>query len=303
MKAFTALAATLLCILPALAQPSAQPTEVPIDEAEVFALAQRLADGEVDASTRIDEAFRLQVLWDYLSRITVPLPEHLTTGPETDNPNMQLTNLPGEMSLAQAIAGIASAQATLDRLDGGNSDNTDSAQANIEHWQTIEAHITSLLDFAMPTLIDDDGWEVAGLIDSVGELRDQLDAEENAAAVDALNADARARALREQYGDTLAQTLEVDGSAWAGEWTSSWGWMRLTLSGTSVTGNYEWDGGRLTGVLLPGGRVIEGRWYEPNQVGRFRFTLNADGRSFTGVYGSGDAEPTSDWSYARPAAE
>lgn len=77
----------------------------------------------------------------------------------------------------------------------------------------------------------------------------------------------------------------------------------MNVSGTSVTATYEWDGGNLTGVLLPGGRVIEGRWFEPEQVGRFRFILSADGQSFTGLYGHGDAEPTSDWSHARPAAE
>lgn len=39
----------------------------------------------------------------------------------------------------------------------------------------------------------------------------------------------------------------------------------------------------------PHDRITEGRWFEPDQAGRYRFILNA--------------EPTSDWSHDRPAAE
>lgn len=223
MKTCAALALLMLLMLPAAALQTTQPTEVPLDEGEVFAMAQRLSGGDLDATTQIDEAFRLQVLWDYISRITVPLPEDLTDGPVTDNPTMQITGLSREITLAQALAGIATAEGAIDFYEGGNSDNVASAQDNLEHWEKIEAHVTTLLDFIMPTLVEDEGWDVAGLIGSVGELRDQLAAEENAGAVEAINGDEAAQTLRTQYGQALAQTLDVDGTDWAGEWTSSWG--------------------------------------------------------------------------------
>src|SRR5688500_2798952 len=77
-----------------------------------------------------------------------------------------------------------------------------------------------------------------------------------------------------------------------GAWDTAFGEMRLTQSGSTVTGDYAWDEGRLSGTAT--GNVLNGAWTEahsrqpPDDAGDFAFTMADDCRSFTGTwrYGS-----------------
>jgi hypothetical protein len=77
----------------------------------------------------------------------------------------------------------------------------------------------------------------------------------------------------------------------AGVYGTQYGPLRLTRTGAQVRGIYTTEeglDGTLTGTVR--GNVLTGRWKEPGTRGTFRFTLDPDGRSFTGSFAS-DAEP------------
>ncbi len=102
---------------------------------------------------------------------------------------------------------------------------------------------------------------------------------------------------------------EVIASAFAGCWDSpEWGWMRLEANGTAVSGAYEYDEGRIEGVV--DGFVFTGMWLEtpsyapPDDGGEFEFVLSADGQSFAGQwrYGSGEGWSGS-WTAVRVECE
>ena len=90
-------------------------------------------------------------------------------------------------------------------------------------------------------------------------------------------------------------------SEWAGTWDSGqWGEMKLTQNGSTVTGTYTWDEGKIEGTVS--GNTLRGTWSEspsyspPDDAGDFEFTLSSDGNAFTGQwrYGS-DGEWDGDW--------
>jgi hypothetical protein len=84
---------------------------------------------------------------------------------------------------------------------------------------------------------------------------------------------------------------------WTGKWdTGQWGEMTLQQNGSSVTGNYEWDSGKITGTVS--GNILKGTWsesptYQPeNDAGDFEFTISSNGNSFTGRWRYGSS---GDW--------
>ena len=84
---------------------------------------------------------------------------------------------------------------------------------------------------------------------------------------------------------------------WTGTWDSpEWGEMSLVQNGNKVTGQYEWQGGKITGTVS--GNMLKGTWSEspsyepPNDAGDFEFTISADGKSFTGRWRYGSS---GDW--------
>ena len=90
-------------------------------------------------------------------------------------------------------------------------------------------------------------------------------------------------------------------SEWAGTWDSGqWGEMKLTQNGSTVTGTYTWDEGKIEGTVF--GNMLRGTWSEspsyssPDDAGDFEFTLSSDDNSFTGKwrYGS-DGDWDGDW--------
>jgi len=83
--------------------------------------------------------------------------------------------------------------------------------------------------------------------------------------------------------------------SWTGDWSTNWGDMVLTQTGSKVTGTYTHDQGKITGPIS--GNTLTGTWSEepsyspPNDAGDVEFTMSEDGKSFTGQwrYGSDGA--------------
>jgi hypothetical protein len=97
----------------------------------------------------------------------------------------------------------------------------------------------------------------------------------------------------------------------SGTWKDSFGTLFLRMTpGGSVSGNYTWQNGTLTGVM--DGAWLNGTWSEeptfaaPRDAGRYAFEFDAGCTSFRGTYfyaGSPDA-PAGAWSGTRvPAPE
>lgn len=85
--------------------------------------------------------------------------------------------------------------------------------------------------------------------------------------------------------------------SWTGAWSSSYNEMRLTQSGSSVSGEYDWDMGRITNATVSG-MVLKGTWTEapsrtaPNDAGDIELTMADDCQSFTGRWRYGSS---GDW--------
>lgn len=83
----------------------------------------------------------------------------------------------------------------------------------------------------------------------------------------------------------------------SGVYKTEWGNITFLQNGSSVTGSYPLNNGRIEGTLE--GRVLTGRWYQSNGSGRIRFEFNSDSSAFTGKWSRGDAEPLSAWNGTR----
>lgn len=70
----------------------------------------------------------------------------------------------------------------------------------------------------------------------------------------------------------------------AGAWTTNYGTMNLTQTGSALTGTYG-SGGTLTAALA--GNALTGQWNIGGSTGRFQFTIAADCKSFSGTWGQG----------------
>jgi hypothetical protein len=83
---------------------------------------------------------------------------------------------------------------------------------------------------------------------------------------------------------------------WDGTWTTSYGDLTLTQSGSSVTGTYTHDDGQIEATTS--GTALTGTWNEspsrqpPDDAGDIEWTLDESLRAFTGR-----------WRYARPGEE
>ena len=80
----------------------------------------------------------------------------------------------------------------------------------------------------------------------------------------------------------------------AGEYSTSFNKMTLSVSGNHVTGTYEYSGGRVEGTLS--GHTLTGTWTQTNGKGKIIFEFNDDFSSFTGKWGYNNAVPSSNWS-------
>lgn len=148
------------------------------------------------------------------------------------------------------------------------------------------ADVDAALNAAWPRL--EQYWRVRRAAVGVDRLRAELRREARAAAA---NVPTRCP----------TGTPTVPGTCdWTGTWNTSFDAMRLKQTGASVTGDYDWDEGRIAGTVS--GAVLSGTWTEvpsrqpPSDAGDFVFTMADDCRSFTGRwrYGS-EGEWREDW--------
>lgn len=84
----------------------------------------------------------------------------------------------------------------------------------------------------------------------------------------------------------LSQSLRAaQGDGFAGEWETTYGRMKLKVSGESATGTYRFAGGDvndIAGKLVESGKKLNLTYTESNAAGAGSFTLSGDGQSFTG---------------------
>jgi hypothetical protein len=75
--------------------------------------------------------------------------------------------------------------------------------------------------------------------------------------------------------------------------------MRLSASGSSVTGTYDYQGGKIGGTVS--GNTLKGKWSQqpsyqaPDDAGDLQFTLSSDASSFTGQWRYGSSGNWSSW--------
>ncbi|NPV63250.1 MAG: hypothetical protein HPY61_11590 [Methanotrichaceae archaeon] len=95
-------------------------------------------------------------------------------------------------------------------------------------------------------------------------------------------------------------------SGWTGKWEVTWGEMdfertEMTLqqTGTTITGTYPFDQGRIQGTIS--GNKLIGQWSEspsyspPDDAGDFEFTMSDDCKSISGKYRYGSSGSWRDW--------
>ena len=87
-------------------------------------------------------------------------------------------------------------------------------------------------------------------------------------------------------GSAAAGHRTATAGIWQGTWNTNWGAMTIVQHGTTVTGSYTHDQGKLVAHAV--GNKITGTWSEyptykgPTDAGPFTLTLAASGHSFTG---------------------
>ena len=102
---------------------------------------------------------------------------------------------------------------------------------------------------------------------------------------------------------SLASPMAVGACDWTGTWNTVWGslssQMHLQQTGNRVTGTYEWDNGKIEGLVS--GNTLTGTWSEapshspPGDAGDFEFTISPDCSSFTGRWRYGSAGGWGEW--------
>lgn len=89
----------------------------------------------------------------------------------------------------------------------------------------------------------------------------------------------------EKYNCNLAcKRIDVSGT-WITGWKGAPVKMYLFQEGNLVTGTYEFNDGKVVGVL--NGNILEGGWVELDNVGNFRFAFFDNGTRFEGNWGYG----------------
>lgn len=88
---------------------------------------------------------------------------------------------------------------------------------------------------------------------------------------------------RDQVSDNKRSGAAAAKGSFGGTWSSGWGKMVLTQSGTHVSGTYEHAQGKIEGNVGADGQ-LHFKWTQNNGQGIGVFTLSADGKSFTGTW-------------------
>jgi hypothetical protein len=107
-------------------------------------------------------------------------------------------------------------------------------------------------------------------------------------------------------GGVLDSSFGECHNGWTGKWEVTWGEMdfertEMTLqqTGTTVTGTYPFDQGKIQGTVS--GNKLIGQWSEspsyspPDDAGDFEFTMSDDCKSISGKYRYGSSGGWRDW--------
>ncbi|MEM0970449.1 MAG: hypothetical protein AAGJ31_13930 [Verrucomicrobiota bacterium] len=276
------------------------------DSSAVFQVASRLGRDNTERVDQIEEVLRARLLADYVESIQVPVQQVLQTAPEVPSPRYQ-TRIPEALTLAEAFRRVEQARRQEQAVRGGNSDNIESTRLNREHWEKIIATMRMQLDQLVRS-VGADEWETTGILSNYSEVEALLEGVSD--ITEALSRDAEVQRLRAQLAAQVADIQDTTASAgatlWAGTWHHSGPFgskMVIQAAGNKITGNYDYKGGRIDGVLLPGGTTFIGRWYHTGDYdgeGTAKFVLSADANVLSGSWAYGTKPPTSgSWNYSR----
>ena len=83
-----------------------------------------------------------------------------------------------------------------------------------------------------------------------------------------------------------AIAADCDADDWAGRWDTAWGWLELDATGGTMSGNYEYQGGTVTGTLDTTACVLTGKWSQGADLdnGVFELNLAPSGDAFRGEW-------------------
>ena len=87
----------------------------------------------------------------------------------------------------------------------------------------------------------------------------------------------------------------------SGQWDTDWGEMTLLQTGCTIKGTYEYEDGKITGVVTKDGMVLEGEWSEspsyqpPDDKGIIRHELSPNRNIFSGYWCYGNSDSCGSW--------
>jgi len=110
----------------------------------------------------------------------------------------------------------------------------------------------------------------------------------------------------EGTGTATPTTASAEEEGFTGEWDSTFGILRLEVSGNRVQGAYEFCAGMVSGTV--NGNLLEGTWVEDTSAcedpesaarvvadGTFSFMLESGGDTFTGNYETTGSPEANEW--------
>ena len=125
-----------------------------------------------------------------------------------------------------------------------------------------------------------------------------------------LSADGKSFAGSWKYAGALKTSGSWHGTlvqavSWTGRWSTNWGVVTLTQTGSTVTGSYPHDSGKISGTVS--GSTLTAHWSEspsyagPDDAGPVVLTISKDGKSFSGLWAYQGQAPSRSWDGARLA--
>lgn len=104
-------------------------------------------------------------------------------------------------------------------------------------------------------------------------------------------------------GNSVSSPVESysSNSKIAGNYTTDFKDMTLSISGNHVSGTYKHMGGKIDGILQ--GNKLVGTWTQTNGHGKLVFVFSDDFSSFAGKWGYNDSAPSAKWDGRKVGAQ
>jgi len=94
--------------------------------------------------------------------------------------------------------------------------------------------------------------------------------------------------------------IEKRENIWTGVWETQWSNITMIHDGNIVTGTYPHENGRMECTVS--GNILRGRYSQDySKEGEIIFSMNDDGKSFTGKYTDSKGRWKTDWNGKRIA--